>query len=75
MAHVESLIKAGIPAASIGIITPYNAQVALLKEIRAERLSGVLEVSSVDGFQVATDSLRLGTHGLISRHPWCLSSQ
>ena len=51
MAHVESLIKAGVPAASIGIITPYNAQVALLKEMRPDRLSGHLEISSVDGFQ------------------------
>ena len=91
MAHVDSLIKAGIPPSAIGVITPYNAQVwkcvrhvmcviqlarmiahpnahyvsscvhhvctslaqvALLKEMRSERLSGVLEVSSVDGFQV-----------------------
>ena len=51
MAHVDSLIKAGVPAQSIGIITPYNAQVALLKELRPERLSGQLEISSVDGFQ------------------------
>ncbi len=27
MAHVERLVAAGVPAASIGIITPYNAQV------------------------------------------------
>ena len=51
MAHVEALIKAGIPAQSIGVITPYNAQVALLRELRPERLSGHLEISSVDGFQ------------------------
>jgi hypothetical protein len=29
MAHVQRLIAAGIPAAAIGIITPYNAQVGI----------------------------------------------
>ena len=51
MAHVAVLIRAGIPASAIGIITPYNAQVALLKEMRPEQLAGQLEISSVDGFQ------------------------
>ncbi|GAX76189.1 hypothetical protein CEUSTIGMA_g3633.t1 [Chlamydomonas eustigma] len=51
MAHVESLMKAGIPAFSIGVITPYNAQVALLKEMRPEKIASQLEISSVDGFQ------------------------
>ncbi|PNH09678.1 DNA-binding protein SMUBP-2 [Tetrabaena socialis] len=36
---------------NIGIITPYNGQVALLKELRPERMGGALEISSVDGFQ------------------------
>ncbi|GFR40163.1 hypothetical protein Agub_g720 [Astrephomene gubernaculifera] len=51
MAHVQRLIKRGIPAADIGVITPYNAQVALLKEMRQERIGSGLEISSVDGFQ------------------------
>ncbi len=48
--HVSRLVAAGVAAADIGIITPYNGQVALLKEMRPEALAGV-EVSSVDGFQ------------------------
>lgn len=50
MAHVEHLMKCGIPASAIGIITPYNAQVAELRSLRPENLSA-LEISSVDGFQ------------------------
>lgn len=51
MAHVARLIKAGLTSTDIGVITPYNAQVALLKELRTDKLHG-LEISSVDGFQV-----------------------
>lgn len=50
MAHVETLIEAGLPAEAIGVITPYNGQVAALRELRTDQLSGV-EISSVDGFQ------------------------
>ena len=48
--HALSLIASGLPPSSIGIITPYNAQVSLLKEMRPEKYSA-LEISSVDGFQ------------------------
>eukprot|EP00198_Chlamydomonas_reinhardtii_P001007 XP_001690342.1 predicted protein [Chlamydomonas reinhardtii] len=51
MAHVARLVRIGIPPQHIGIITPYNAQVALLKELRAQSVGGALEISSVDGFQ------------------------
>jgi hypothetical protein len=51
LAHAERLIAAGVPAAAIGIITPYAAQVALLRSMRPEHLAQSLEVSTVDGFQ------------------------
>ncbi|KAG2501054.1 hypothetical protein HYH03_000873 [Edaphochlamys debaryana] len=51
IAHVRRLLKRGISAPNIGIITPYNAQVALLKEMRGEVGGPALEISSVDGFQ------------------------
>ncbi|MEZ5966630.1 MAG: IGHMBP2 family helicase [Planctomycetota bacterium] len=47
--HVESLLEAGVPAAAVGVITPYNAQVQLLRQ-RLSAHAG-LEVSTVDGFQ------------------------
>mmetsp|Transcript_9656 Transcript_9656/g.35382 ORF Transcript_9656/g.35382 Transcript_9656/m.35382 type:complete len:730 (+) Transcript_9656:147-2336(+) len=52
IAHVTALMKEGVEAAEIGIITPYNAQAALLKERRAESSAlAPIEISSVDGFQ------------------------
>ncbi|HSH04894.1 MAG TPA: AAA domain-containing protein [Anaerolineae bacterium] len=48
MKEVERLLACGVPAAAIGVIAPYSAQVRLLREgVEAE---GV-EVHSVDGFQ------------------------
>jgi superfamily I DNA and/or RNA helicase len=45
---VHDLIKAGVSAADIGVITPYAAQARLL----AERLNlSELEIDTVDGFQ------------------------
>jgi len=44
-----ALLDAGVPAAAIGVVTPYNAQVQLLRE----RLGGIegLEIGTVDGLQ------------------------
>ncbi len=50
MAHIERLLDAGLAAEHIGVITPYNGQVAALRELRGDRLAAV-EISSVDGFQ------------------------
>lgn len=50
MAHIDRLLDAGLAAEHIGVITPYNGQVAALRELRGDRLSAV-EISSVDGFQ------------------------
>jgi len=44
---VGQLLDANVPAASIAVITPYSAQVELLRE----QLPDVIEIGSVDGFQ------------------------
>ncbi|KAL4856486.1 DNA-binding protein SMUBP-2 [Chlorella vulgaris] len=51
MQHVQRLMAAGFKASDIGVITPYSAQVARLRELRPEALAAQLEVSTVDGFQ------------------------
>ena len=53
MAHVHRLLAAGLPAAAIGLISPYSAQVTLLREMRAAAGPSLtaLEISTVDGFQ------------------------
>lgn len=48
--HVESLINAGVKSSDIGIITPYNMQVELLR-LRLANVSASIEIKSVDGFQ------------------------
>jgi ATP-dependent RNA/DNA helicase IGHMBP2 len=45
---VQALLDAGIPAADIAVISPYAAQVRLLRE-RVKQ--GEVEIDSVDGFQ------------------------
>lgn len=49
-AHLRALVDAGVAPDQIGVITPYNAQVALLREALEATFDGV-EVDSVDGFQ------------------------
>jgi ATP-dependent RNA/DNA helicase IGHMBP2 len=49
-AYVMSLLEAGIRAEHIGVITPYNGQLELLKGIFCEKFPA-LEVKTVDGFQ------------------------
>lgn len=48
--HVRSLIDAGVRAEDIAVVTPYNAQLALLSSDLREKYPG-LELGSVDGFQ------------------------
>ncbi|KAJ2690352.1 hypothetical protein IWW39_000751 [Coemansia spiralis] len=48
--HVDRLIAAGVPAVDIAVISPYNAQVRLLKSMIREKYPEV-EIGSVDGFQ------------------------
>jgi DNA polymerase alpha-associated DNA helicase A len=50
--HVRRLVAAGVPPADVAVITPYNAQLAVLSRALREReeFRGV-ELGSVDGFQ------------------------
>lgn len=47
--HVQALVDAGVDAASIGVISPYSAQTALLRKMAC--MFGPVEVATVDGFQ------------------------
>ena len=48
--HAKSLVKDGLPAKDIGVITPYKQQVSLIE--RKMRGAGLdVEVNSVDGYQ------------------------
>jgi len=48
--HVGKLIEAGVKEDDIAVITPYNAQLAVLSGLLKEKYPG-LELGSVDGFQ------------------------
>jgi DNA polymerase alpha-associated DNA helicase A len=48
--HVRNLIDAGVKDEDIAVITPYNAQVALLSSMLKEKYPNI-ELGSVDGFQ------------------------
>ncbi|XP_038619951.1 DNA-binding protein SMUBP-2 [Tachyglossus aculeatus] len=48
--HVQALVEAGVRAADIAVIAPYNLQVDLLRQDLVPRYPE-LEVKSVDGFQ------------------------
>ncbi|KAL1192442.1 Regulator of nonsense transcripts 1 [Cardamine amara subsp. amara] len=52
MAHAKRLMESGVQPSDIGIITPYAAQVTLLRILRGkeEKLKD-MEISTVDGFQ------------------------
>lgn len=48
--HVNNLVNAGIKPEDIAVITPYNAQLAILSQLLREKYPGI-ELGSVDGFQ------------------------
>jgi DNA polymerase alpha-associated DNA helicase A len=48
--HVKNLVAAGVKPEDIAIITPYNAQLAVLSQLLKEKYSE-MEFGSVDGFQ------------------------
>ncbi|KYK58271.1 DNA-binding protein SMUBP-2 [Drechmeria coniospora] len=47
--HIERLVKAGVRPDDIAVVTPYNAQLALLAPLKAQYPG--MELGSVDGFQ------------------------
>jgi ATP-dependent RNA/DNA helicase IGHMBP2 len=48
---VGELLQAGVAAAEIALISPYSAQVRLLRELLTREEETLVEVNSVDGFQ------------------------
>jgi DNA polymerase alpha-associated DNA helicase A len=48
--HVKNLIEAGVRDEDIAVVTPYNAQLALLSSMLKEKYPNI-ELGSVDGFQ------------------------
>lgn len=51
IAYVGKLTAAGMRPADIGVITPYAAQVTLLRSMRSADIGSKIEISTVDGFQ------------------------
>uniref|UniRef100_G1KP53 Immunoglobulin mu DNA binding protein 2 n=1 Tax=Anolis carolinensis TaxID=28377 RepID=G1KP53_ANOCA len=48
--HIQALVDAGVKARDIAVITPYNLQVDMLRELLCQNYPE-LEIKSVDGFQ------------------------
>ncbi|RAL58089.1 hypothetical protein DID88_009806 [Monilinia fructigena] len=48
--HVQNLVDAGLKPEDIAVVTPYNAQLALMSRSIKEAFPGI-ELGSVDGFQ------------------------
>ncbi|KAB8299290.1 hypothetical protein EYC80_001367 [Monilinia laxa] len=48
--HVQNLVDAGLKPEDIAVVTPYNAQLALMSRSMKEAFPGI-ELGSVDGFQ------------------------
>ena len=51
MNYIQQLSSSGIKLSDIGVVTPYSAQVTLLRSMKTEIYGTELEVSTVDGFQ------------------------
>jgi ATP-dependent RNA/DNA helicase IGHMBP2 len=49
--EVRRLLARGVSATDIGVITPYDAQVRVLRELLRDACDAGLEIASVDGFQ------------------------
>ncbi len=66
IALVQRLLDGGLRANDIGVITPYSAQVAMLRGLREESWKDV-EVSTVDGFQGGCGGNKFGMSMFIAR--------
>jgi superfamily I DNA and/or RNA helicase len=70
-AEVQRLIARGVPPTQIAAITPYAAQVKLLRELLAPHVAEGLEIGTVDGFQgrekeaIVVDLVRSNPQGQI----------
>jgi predicted DNA helicase len=49
--EVRRVLARGLAATDVGVITPYDAQVRVLRELLRDCCDAGLEISSVDGFQ------------------------
>ena len=49
--EVRRLLARGVPPGELGVITPYDAQVRVLRQLLRDACESGLEISSVDGFQ------------------------
>jgi superfamily I DNA and/or RNA helicase len=49
--EVRRVLARGLAASDIGVITPYDAQVRVLRELLRDACDAGLEIASVDGFQ------------------------
>jgi ATP-dependent RNA/DNA helicase IGHMBP2 len=49
--EVRRVLARGLAATDVGVITPYDAQVRVLRDLLRDACAAGLEVSSVDGFQ------------------------
>lgn len=64
--EVRRLLSRGVPAAHVGVITPYAAQRALLRQLLSQEVQAGLEVDTVDAFQgrekeaIVWDTVRSG---------------
>jgi predicted DNA helicase len=69
--EVRRLLSRGLAAAEIAVITPYLAQVRLLRELLRDATDAGLEIDSVDGFQgrekeaVVVDLVRSNEDGTV----------
>ncbi len=69
VAELRRLLSRGLPAVDVGLISPYDAQARLLRQLLAPELAQGLEVATVDGFQgrekeaIVVDLVRSNTRG------------